>query len=118
MKYLCLFYDDEALFDAMPKDEFDRVLGEYFAVDEDLRRRGQMLGGEALQPASTATLLRVRDGRVSLTDGPYIETKEQLGGFMLIDARDLDEAVAIMSRIPSARLGCIEVRPILEFERP
>ncbi|MFC3550945.1 YciI family protein [Lysobacter cavernae] len=118
MKYLCLFYDDESLFDAMPKGEFDSVLGEYFAVDDDLRRAGRMLGGEALQPARSATLLRVRDGRTSLTDGPYMETKEQLGGFMLIDAKDLDEAVAVMSRIPSARLGCIEVRPVLEFERP
>ena len=118
MKYLCLVYDDEALFDALPKDQFDSVLGEYFAVDHDLRRRDQMLGGEALQPASTATLLRVRDGRVSLTDGPYMETKEQLGGFMLIEARDLDEAVTVMARIPRARMGCIEVRPILEFERP
>lgn len=118
MKYLCLFYDDVAQFDALPKDQLDALPPEYFAVADALSERGRLLGGEALQPASTATLLRVRDGRVSLTDGPYIETKEQLGGFMLIEARDLDEAVAVMSRIPSARMGCIEIRPVMEYERP
>lgn len=118
MKYACLIYDDEKVFDEMPKEQFDAILGEYFALDEDLRCSGHLLGGEALQPVSSATVVRIRNGRVSTTDGPYAETKEQLGGFYLIEARDLDEAIRIAARIPSARMGSIEVRPVMEFEKP
>ncbi|HEY5804420.1 MAG TPA: YciI family protein [Lysobacter sp.] len=117
MKYACLIYDDEKLFDAMPKPEVDAILGEYFALSDELGQSGHLLGGEALLPVSSATVVRVRNGRVSTTDGPYAETKEQLGGFFLIEARDLDEAIRIAARIPSARLGSIEVRPVMEFER-
>ena len=117
MKYACLIYDDEKVFDEMPKEQFDAILGEYFALDDELRQSGHLLGGEALQPVSTATVVRIRNGRLSTTDGPYAETKEQLGGFFLIEAKDLDEAIRIAARIPSARLGSIEVRPVMEFER-
>ncbi|MGO4223038.1 YciI family protein [Lysobacter sp. TAF61] len=117
MKYACLIYDDEKLFDAMPKTEVDAIVGEYFALSNELGESGHLLGGQALQPVSTATVVRVRNGRISTTDGPYVETKEQLGGFFLIEARDLDEAIRIAARIPSARLGSIEVRPVMEFDR-
>ncbi len=117
MKYACLIYDDEKLFDTLPKGEVDAILGEYFALSDELGQSGHLLGGEALQPVSSATVVQVRHGRTSTTDGPYAETKEQLGGFFLIEARDLDEAIRIAARIPSARFGSVEVRPIMEFER-
>lgn len=118
MKYVCLIYDEEKLFDQMPKDQLDAVMGEYFSLSDALVESGQLMAGEALQPVSTATVVRVRNGRLSTTDGPYMETKEQLGGFFLIDARDLDEAIRIAGRIPSARFGCVEVRPVMDCERP
>jgi hypothetical protein len=118
MKYLCLIYDDEKTFETMPQAESDAIMGEYFAFTEAIRTSGQYLGGEALQPVQTATTVRVRNGKVSATDGPFAETKEQLGGFYLIEARDLNDAIQVAARIPSARLGCVEVRPIATFERP
>ena len=93
-------------------------MGEYFAFTEGIRKSGQHLGGEALQSVQTATTVRVRNGKVSTTDGPFAETKEQLGGFYLINARDLNDAIQVASRIPSARLGSVEVRPIMEFNQP
>ncbi len=116
MRYLCLIYDEEKKLDAMPKSESDSFLGEYFAFTEGIRKSGHYLGGEALQPVQTATTVRLRNGRVSTTDGPFAETKEQLGGYYLINARDLNDAIQIASRIPSVRLGSIEVRPIMEFD--
>ena len=117
MRYLCLIYDEEKKLAAMPKSEADAFMGEYFAFTEAIKRSGQHLAGEALQPVSTATTVRVRNGKLSTTDGPFAETKEQLGGFYLITARDLNEAIQVASRIPSAKLGSIEVRPIQEFEQ-
>ena len=117
MKYLCLISDEERKLDAMPKAESDAFMGEYFAFTEGIRQSGHYLGGEALQPVRTATTVRVRNGRVSTTDGPFAETKEQLGGFYLIDARDLNDAIQVASRIPSARLGSIEVRPVIDFSQ-
>ena len=117
MKYLCLIYDDENTWATMPKDQSDAMMGEYFAFTEGIRQSGQYVAGEALQPVSTATTVRVRDGRLSTTDGPFAETKEQLGGFYLIEARDLNEAIQVASRIPSARLGSIEVRPVVDFSK-
>jgi len=114
VKYLCLIYDEEAKLAAMAKADLDAVFGEYHAFTESIRASGHYLGGEALQPVAAATTLRVRNGRLSTTDGPFAETKEQLGGYYLIDARDLNEAIQIAARIPSARIGCIEVRPILD----
>ena len=117
MKYLCLIYDDEKKMEAMPKSESDAILNEYFAFTEGIKKSGQLLGGEALQPVQTATTVRIRNGKVSTTDGPFAETKEQLGGYYLINARDLNDAIQVASKIPSARLGSVEVRPIMEFDQ-
>jgi hypothetical protein len=113
MKYLCLIYDDESLWERMPKAETDGVMREYMSFTADIGRSGHMLGGEQLQPTSAATTVRVREGRTVVSDGPFAETKEQLGGFYLIEARDLNEAIQVAARIPSARLGSIEVRPVV-----
>lgn len=115
MKYLCLIYDEESKLAAMPKDESDAFMGEYFAFTDDIRRSGHLVAGEALHPVQTATTLRIRNGKLSTTDGPFAETREQLGGFYLIEARDLNEAIQVASRIPSARTGSIEVRPVVNF---
>jgi hypothetical protein len=114
MKYLCLIYDEESKMAAMSKTEADAFMGEYFTFTDDVKKSGRYIGGEALQPVHTATTVRVRNGKLSTTDGPFAETKEQLGGFYLINARDLNEAIQVAARIPSARLGSIEVRPIME----
>ena len=115
MKYLCLIYDDEQQWARMPKEENDAMMGEYFAFTNETRGSGHFIAGEALQPVATATTVRVRNGRVSTTDGPFAETKEQLGGFYLIEAADLNEAIQVASRIPSARIGSVEVRPVVNF---
>jgi hypothetical protein len=117
MRYVCLIYDDEKNWEKMPKPEADAMMGEYFAFTDDIKKNGHYHAGEALQPVATATTVRVRNGKLSTTDGPFAETKEQLGGFYLVSARDLNEAIQIASRIPSARLGSIEVRPVLEFNQ-
>ena len=118
MKYLCLIYDQEAKLGAMTKDEQNAFMGEYFVFGDSIRKSGHYLAGEALQPVATATSVRVRSGKVSATDGPFAETKEQLGGFYLIEARDLNDAIQVAARIPSARIGTIEVRPIMAINRP
>jgi hypothetical protein len=115
MRYLCLIYDEEKKLNGMAKDEADQFMGEYFAFTEGIKQSGHYLGGEALQPVQTATTVRVRNGKVSTTDGPFAETKEQLGGYYLINARDLNDAIQVASKIPSARIGTVEVRPIMEF---
>ena len=108
MKYLCLVYSDEKKLEVIHDSEC-------MAHAEKLEKSGHSVAAEALQPVATATTVRVRDGKVSITDGPFAETKEQLAGFYLIDARDLDEAIQLASRIPPARVGSIEVRPIREL---
>ena len=118
MKYLCLIYENESAWEQMPQQEAETIMGEYFAFTDDIRRSGHYLAGSALQPTRTATSVRVRNGKVSTTDGPYVETKEQLGGYYLIEARDLNEAIQVGSRIPGARFGGIEVRPLMTYERP
>lgn len=115
MRYLCLIYDDERTIDAMPKAESEQFMGEYFSFTNDIRAQGHYVAGEALQPVRTATTVRVRNGSIVTTDGPFAETVEQLGGFYLIEARDLNEAIQVAARIPSARVGSIEVRPIVDF---
>ncbi len=115
MKYLCLIYEDETIWSKMPKAESDRYMGDYGALTQDVKKNGQYLAGEALQPTASATTIRVRNGTTLTTDGPFAETKEQLGGFYLVDAKDLNEAIQIAARIPSARHGSIEVRPIMTF---
>lgn len=114
MKYLCLIYYDEAKAAALPEAEYLRIAGEALAYGAELRARGQFIASEALQPTETATTVRLRGGTVSVTDGPFAETKEQLGGFFLIEARDLNDAIRIAGKIPPLRLGCIEVRPVQE----
>jgi hypothetical protein len=117
MKYLCLIYDEESRRGTMSKDQMDAMLGEYGAFTEGIKKSGNYVAGEALQPTQTASTVRVRQGKVSTTDGPFAETKEQLGGFYMINATDLNEAIQLASRIPSARTGSIEVRPIRVFDR-
>ena len=115
MRYLCLIYDEEKKLGAMSKGESDAFMGEYFAFTEDIKKSGHYVGGNALQPVGTATSVRVRGGKMSTTDGPFAETKEQLGGYYLIEAKDLNDALQVASRIPSAKFGTVEVRPIQEF---
>jgi hypothetical protein len=110
MKYLCLIYGEENALATVSDSEC-------LACDRELQRSGQGLVSEALQPVHTATTVRVRSGKVSVTDGPFAETKEQLAGFYLIEARDLNEALQVASRIPPARHGSIEVRPVRELPR-
>ena len=115
MKYLCLIYDDEKKWGTLPKAQSDAVMGEYRGFTEDIKKSGHYVGGDALQPTSAATTVRVRSGKVSTTDGPFAETKEQLGGYYLINAKDLNDAIQVAARIPSAKMGSIEVRPIMVF---
>lgn len=105
MKYLCLVYGEEDKLAQMDDHEC-------LAVDEALRASARCLASEALQPVASATTIRVRDGRLTLSDGPFAETKEALAGFYLIEARDLNEAILLAAKIPPARVGCVEVRPI------
>ena len=118
MKYLCLIYDEEKKIAGMSKSETDAFMGEYFSFTGDIQKSGHMIAGEALQPVESATTVRVRNGKVSTTDGPFAETKEQLGGYYLIEARDLNDAVQVAARIPSAKIGAIEVRPVMVHEQP
>jgi hypothetical protein len=115
MRYLCLIYDEEAVLDAMPKEEGEAFMNEYFAFTDGIRASGQYVAGEALQPVATATTVRIRNGNLSTTDGPFAETKEQFGGFYLIEARDLNEAIQVAAKIPSARTGSVEIRPVVDF---
>jgi hypothetical protein len=114
MKYLCLAYEEESKLNALSRSEWDALRRETLTCVEELLKNGYLIAAEALQSVRTATTVRVRHGKVSLTDGPFAETKETLGGFFLIHARDLNEAIQVASRWPSARLGSIEVRPIEE----
>src|SRR5262245_9964236 len=115
MKYLCLIYDEEKKLESMPKTESEAFMGEYFAFTDGIKKSGHYLGGNALHQVQAATTVRLRNGKLSTTDGPFAETKEQLGGYYLIEARDLNDAIQVASKIPSARIGSIEVRPIMEF---
>ena len=112
MNYLCLIYSDETQTAKLPKPETEKIMSEFFAFTDSIKASGNWLGSNRLQPTHTATSVRIRDGKLSATDGPFAETKEQLGGFYLIEARDLNEAIQIASRIPGARVGTIEVRPV------
>ena len=105
MKYLCLVYLDESRLDELPDEDC-------VAYDSELRDSGRCIASEALESVSTATTVRVREGRVMVADGPFAETKEQLAGFYMVEARDLNEAILIAAKIPPATVGCIEVRPI------
>ena len=114
MKYLCLIYDDETMWQRMSQEEAGKMMGDYRAYTTDIKGSGHYVGGNALQPTASATTVRVRNGSISTTDGPFAETKEQLGGYYLVEARDLNDAIQVASRIPAAANGSIEVRPIME----
>lgn len=111
MKYLCLIYLDEQALDAMPAQEMNGLNAAHLDLNDNLRSSGHFIEAEALQPARTTTCVRVRNGKTLVTDGPFAESKELVAGFYLIDARDLNEAIEVASKIPSARLGTVEVRP-------
>ena len=118
MKYMLLIYHDEPSWDALTEAERQQIYLEYRKLRGELEARGTFLNGSQLQPITTATTVRVRDGKELITDGPFAETHEQLGGYFLIEAKDLDEATSIAARIPSARTGTIEVRPLVEAAAP
>ena len=115
MRYALLICGDENSVAALSPDEGAAMLSEYVAFGEDMTKRGVLTGGERLRPTSDATTVRVREGEVLTSDGPFAETKEQIGGFYLVDCRDLDEAIEVAAKIPGARTGTIEVRPIWEM---
>jgi hypothetical protein len=116
VRYLCLVYIDEKTLDALPKAEMEALVDESLDYDDVLKASGHYVASNALQSVQTATTVRVRNGKVSTTDGPFAETKEQLGGFILLEARDLNEAIRVASKIPVGRLGSLELRPILELK--
>ena len=113
MQFMLLIYDDETVWTTMSDPERAAMMQEYFAFTDELREQGKLVAGDPLQPTATARSVRVRDGEVTTTDGPFAETKEQLGGYYIVDVESADEAVAWARKIPSARLGTIEVRPIM-----
>ena len=115
MKYLCMVFFDEKKLNALSKSELQALDDESLAYDETLRKGGHFLAAQALESVHAATTVRVHRGQVSVTDGPFAETNEQIGGFILIEARDLNEAIQLASKIPVVRLGGIEVRPIKEL---
>jgi hypothetical protein len=114
MKYLLMCCHEEKKFDAMPQSECDAVMEETMAYCEALKKSGHLVAVEQLEPVQTAMTVRVRNGKLSATDGPFAETKEQFGGFFLINARDLNEAIQVASRFPAVRFGSMEVRPVME----
>ena len=118
MRYLCLIYSDDSQWSKMPKADQDKWMAEYGAFTEGIKKSGHYVGSDRLESASTATVIRQRNGKVSITDGPFVETKETLGGFFMIAAKDLDEAIQLASKIPGARHGSVEVRPVMEIRQP
>ena len=115
MKYICLGYIDEKKWDAVPESERNAMMDECFAYDDVLRKNGHFLGGEALQSGQNATTLRWKNGKVSVTDGPYAETKEQLGEILVLEARDLNHAIQLMSKHPGVKAGSFEIRPAADL---
>jgi hypothetical protein len=113
MRYILLIYSKETDWTSLPDEEKGEMYQQYVAFTESLRKSGHYVAGDGLEPTTTATTVRVRNGKVLTTDGPFAETREQLGGYYLIDAKNLDDATAVASRIPGATMGSIEVRPIM-----
>lgn len=116
MKYMMLIYNNEQHEASRPKGEMEKVMQDYGTFTEDVRNSGIFHGGDALHPVAQATTVRVRDGQTLSTDGPFAETKEQLGGFYILDCKDLDEAIEYAAKIPGAETGSIEVRPVVIWE--
>jgi hypothetical protein len=119
MQYLLLIYNSEKTWADMPQEEQGKHFGDYMQFSADIKKSGHFKAGEALQPVHTATTVRVRNGKTQTTDGPFAETREQLGGYYLVEAKDLDEAVKIAARIPDAAIGegSVEIRPIMVFDK-
>jgi hypothetical protein len=115
MKYLCMVIVDEKKLNAMSESDWQALDDESLNYDDTLRKGGHFLAAQALESVNTATTVRLHNGKVSITDGPFAETNEQIGGFILIEARDLNEAIQLASRIPAVRLGAVEVRPVKEL---
>jgi hypothetical protein len=118
MQYLLLIYNNERNWTDASEADVSTLMGDYRAFTESIAKSGHYKGGNALQPTNTATTVRVRNGKRQTTDGPFAETREQLGGYYLVDAKDLDEAIGIAARIPGALTGGIEVRPIMHTPAP
>jgi hypothetical protein len=118
MQYMLLIFDDERVWAGMDEEERGRLYEAYGAYTSELRESGALVNADQLQSSGTATLVRVRDGETLTTDGPFAETKEQLGGYYLIDVESLDEAIEWAARIPAAAKGAIEVRPVVQFTAP
>jgi hypothetical protein len=120
MQYMLLIYQNEKVWTDMPEAERNAQFGAYMKFTADVKASGHLRAGDALQPIHTATTVRVRNGKTQTTDGPFAETREQLGGYYLIEAKDLDEAVKIAARIPDAAIGSgsIEVRPVMNYDKP
>ena len=118
MQYLLLIYENEKQWVSLSEEEQGKIFQEYMDYTNQIARSGNLVGGEALQPTSVTTTVRVKNGKTVTTDGPFAETKEQLGGYYLVEAKDLDEAIALAARIPGARTGSIEVRPIMPTPKP
>ena len=112
MKYLCLVYQEEKQEANVPKDQIEQAKRDYWSFTEDIKKSGHYVGSNGLKHTDAATTVRVRHGKLSTTDGPFAETKEQLGGYFLIEAKDLNDAIQVAARIPSAKWGSIEVRPV------
>jgi hypothetical protein len=115
MKYLCLVYLEEKILNAMPQTERIAISNDAMAYCDGLQKQGQLLAASPLHPVEMATTVRVREGKTSTTDGPFAETKEQLGGFLMIDVRDLNDAIRIAAHFPAAKFGSVEVRPMKEL---
>jgi Uncharacterized protein conserved in bacteria len=115
MKYMLLVHHDEDAFDKFSESTRQQMLEESVQLTHQLHADGQYLSASPLHPTSTATIVRVRDGKRLVTDGPFVETREQIAGYFLIEAKDLDEAIAIAARVPGARIGTVEVRPVKEI---
>ncbi len=116
MKYLCTIYGDETGWNDVTQEQMSEVMKAYFAFSEEAEKAGVLLGGEGLERTSAATTVRIRDGERVLSDGPFAETKEQLGGFYLLDCANLDEAIDWAAKIPGAATGSVEVRPVMNYE--
>jgi hypothetical protein len=116
MRYLLSIYEEESNWGTQSPEESGGIMARYQALSEELRGSGAYLAGEGLQPTATATTVRVRGGERLTTDGPFAETKEQLGGFYLVECKDLDEAIEWAAKIPASEVGSIEVRPVMDYE--
>ncbi len=115
MRYLLIIAEDESVYETAPSDQLQTIGAEYAVFGEEMGKRGVLEGGERLRPTTDATTVRVKNGDVVTTDGPFAETKEQVGGYYVVNCKDLDEAIEVAAKIPAARNGSIEVRPIWEM---